>query len=131
MLGCSRKATHEEIKRAYHVRLLQFHPDKNEPSRKDGHEFHRIREAWQVLGRPQLRKEYDAACRQEELEKESDLVYAHLSPDELEESVLEKQLFYRCRCGDRYYVEREELREANTVLQVMCDGCTLVIIIET
>lgn len=129
VLGCSKDSTHEEIKRAYHRRLLQFHPDKNDTA--DANEFHDVREAWRILGRPQSRKRYDATCKQEELENENSLVYARLLPSDLEESVFEDTLFYRCKCGDRYFVERKDLQEKNTVLQITCDGCTLVITVET
>lgn len=131
VLGCREDSTQEEIKRAYHRRLLQLHPDKSGAA--DVQEFHDVKEAWRILGHPQSRKKYDAACKQEQLEKleEDSPVYARLSPDDFEESALEDTLFYRCRCGENYFVEREALREKNARLQVMCDGCTLIIIVET
>lgn len=129
VLGCNKDSTQEEIKHAYHRRLLQFHPDKNDTV--DIQEFHDVKEAWRVLGHPQCRKKYDAACKQEQLEEEDSPVYARLTPHELEESALEDTLFYRCRCGENYFIERQALRKKNTVLQVMCDGCTLIIIVET
>ncbi|XP_018405181.1 PREDICTED: dnaJ homolog subfamily C member 24-like [Cyphomyrmex costatus] len=129
VLGCSNNSTQEEIKHAYHRCLLQFHPDKNDTV--DIQEFHDVKEAWRVLGHPQSRKEYDAACKQEQLEAENSPVYARLTPNDLEESALEDTLFYRCRCGENYLIERESLREKNTMLQVICDGCTLIIIVET
>lgn len=129
VLDCGEDSSREEIKRAYHRRLLQFHPDKN--SAADIQEFHDVKEAWRVLGNPQSRRKYDAACKQEQLEEEDSPVYARLSPSDLEESALEGTLFYRCRCGENYFIEREALREKNTMLQVMCDGCTLIIVVET
>ncbi|KAL0112840.1 hypothetical protein PUN28_012245 [Cardiocondyla obscurior] len=129
VLGCGENSTQEEIKRAYHRRLLQFHPDKNDTG--DIQEFHDVKEAWRILGHPQSRKKYDAACKQEQLEEEDCPVFARLSPNDLEESALEGTLFYRCRCGENYFVERETLRQKNTVLQVMCDGCTFIIVVET
>lgn len=131
VLGCDKESTHEEVKRAYHARLRRFHPDKNDASKKDASEFHEVQEAWNVLGHPRSRREYDAICKQQELENESELVYAHLAADELEESILDGVLSYRCRCGDRYLVQREDLRERNVVLRVTCEGCTLVILVET
>jgi len=129
VLGCSEDSTQDEIKRAYHRRLLQFHPDKN--CAADIQEFHDIKEAWRVLGHPQSRKKYDAACKQEQLEEEDSLVYARLSPNDLHESALKGTLFYRCKCGENYFIEQEALQEKNITLQVMCDGCTLIIIVET
>jgi len=127
VLGCSKDSTHQEVKRAYRQRLLQFHPDKSGTA----NEFCNVKEAWQVLGCPQSRKRYDATCKQEELENEGCLVYARLLPSDLEASALDDTLFYRCRCGDRYFVERKTLEERNAVLHVTCNGCTLVIIVET
>lgn len=129
VLGCSKDSTHEEIKRAYHQRLLQFHPDKNDTM--DANKFHNIKEAWRILKCPQLRKQYDAICKQEELENEDCIVYAHLLLSDFEASASEDKLFYRCRCGDCYFVERKNFQEKNTVLQIKCDSCTLVIIVET
>ncbi|XP_067208526.1 dnaJ homolog subfamily B member 14-like [Linepithema humile] len=129
VLGCNKHSTHEEIKRAYHQRLLRFHPDKNDTA--NANEFHNVKEAWRILGCPQSRKQYDATCKQEELENEDSLIYARLSPSDLEAPAFEDTLFYRCRCGDRYLVERKDLQEKNTILEITCDSCTLVIIIET
>lgn len=129
VLGCSRGATQAEIKRAYHARLLQSHPDKN--NAEDAREFHKIKEAWRVLGHEQSRKNYDAACRQQELEKDAgdDLVYERLSSDKLIKSIFDT-LFFRCRCGDYYFVEPKDLHE-NLPLRVTCNGCTLIIIVDT
>ncbi|EFN89110.1 dnaJ homolog subfamily C member 24 [Harpegnathos saltator] len=131
VLGCDKESSHEEIKRAYRARLLRFHPDKSDTSKRDAREFHEVQQAWSVLGHPQSRREYDAACKQEELEKENELVYARLASDELEEDAFGNELFYRCRCGDRYFVQRKDLCLRNTVLQVICESCTLVILVET
>ncbi|CAL1675015.1 unnamed protein product [Lasius platythorax] len=128
VLGCNKDSTDEEIKRAYRRRLLQFHPDKSGAT--DSHEFHNVTEAWRILGYPQSRRQYDAACKQEELEDTDGPVYMHISPSDLEECN-EDLLFYRCRCGDRYFVERDNLRKKNALLQIMCDGCTLTIIVKT
>jgi len=129
ILGCNRNSTHKEIKHAYHQCLLQFHPDKNDTT--DNRKFHDIREAWHILGHPQLRKEYDATCKQEELEEKDHPVYEHLSPRDFENSVSDGIFFYRCRCGGYYFVEENDLQEKNTVLQVMCDGCTFIVIVKT
>lgn len=133
VLGCSKDSTDEEIKRAYRRRLLQFHPDKSGST--DSQEFHNVTEAWRVLGQPESRRRYNAVCKQEELEDREKLedspVYARLSPSDFEESVLEDTLFYRCRCGSHYFIERDDLREKNVLLHVMCDGCTLIIVVET
>ena len=58
ILGVSKNASAEEIKRAYRKLAHQFHPDKNS-SHADGARFKEINEAYQVLSNPQKRAQYD------------------------------------------------------------------------
>ena len=56
ILGVSKEATAEEIKKSYRKLSLQYHPDKN----PEGEEkFKQISEAYGVLGDENKRKEYD------------------------------------------------------------------------
>ena len=60
LLGVSRDATPEEIKRAYYLAARRLHPDKN-PGDPAAHErFQALAQAYQVLGNEELRKRYDA-----------------------------------------------------------------------
>jgi len=56
ILGVSKNASAEEIKRAYRKLAHQYHPDKNQ---SDGEHFKEINEAYQVLSDPQKRTQYD------------------------------------------------------------------------
>lgn len=48
ILGVGRDATDEELKKAYHDKALQFHPDKNDhPEAEDV--FKKVAEAYEVL----------------------------------------------------------------------------------
>ncbi|MBS1490697.1 MAG: DnaJ domain-containing protein [Bacteroidetes bacterium] len=58
VLGISMYATEAEIKRAYRKLALQFHPDKN-ASRQAETIIKEINEAYEVLGDPQRKAEYD------------------------------------------------------------------------
>jgi len=59
ILGVSRDATQEEIKRAYRRRALELHPDRN-PDRADAEErFKELAEAYGVLSDPDKRARYD------------------------------------------------------------------------
>lgn len=55
ILGISKNASQDEIKRAYRRLAQQHHPDKGGDAKK----FKEINEAYQVLGNPQKRAQYD------------------------------------------------------------------------
>jgi molecular chaperone DnaJ len=59
ILGISRDATQEEVKKAYRKRALQFHPDRNPGDAEAEKKFKEISEAYEVLGEEQKRKAYD------------------------------------------------------------------------
>ncbi len=59
ILGVSRNATDEEIKKAYRKLAMQYHPDKNPGDKKAEEKFKEINEAYEVLSDPQKRKMYD------------------------------------------------------------------------
>ena len=64
ILGVSKNASQDEIKKAYRKLAKQWHPDKftkeNESKRKEAEEkFKKISEAYETLGDEQKRREYD------------------------------------------------------------------------
>lgn len=54
-LGVDKKASEDEIKRAYRKLALKNHPDKG----GDSAEFQKVNEAYQILSDPQKRTQYD------------------------------------------------------------------------
>lgn len=57
-LGVSKNATASEIKSAYRKLAVQYHPDKNK-SKEAEEKFKEINQAYEVLGNPQKRQQYD------------------------------------------------------------------------
>ncbi len=61
VLGVNRKATPEEIKKAYRDLAKKWHPDMNQDNKKEAEErFKEISEAYEVLMDPQKRQLYDS-----------------------------------------------------------------------
>lgn len=59
LLGVSRNATLEEIKRAYKRKAKEYHPDLNREDKQAQEKFKEINRAYQVLSDPQKRATYD------------------------------------------------------------------------
>lgn len=59
LLGADRKATQEELKKAYRKLAMQYHPDKNPGDKKAEQKFKEISEAYDVLKDDQKRAAYD------------------------------------------------------------------------
>lgn len=58
-LGVERKASTDDIRKAYRKLAMQYHPDKNPGDKKAEDKFKEINEAYQVLSDEQKRARYD------------------------------------------------------------------------
>jgi len=61
VLGVSREASADDVKKAYRKLALQWHPDRHPPAERESAEvqFKRIAEAYEVLSDPSKRSRYD------------------------------------------------------------------------
>lgn len=59
ILGVSRNATADEIKKAYRQKAIKFHPDKNPGDSKAEEKFKEAAEAYEVLSNPDKKQRYD------------------------------------------------------------------------
>lgn len=59
ILGVSRDASADEIKKAYRRLARQYHPDLNPGNKQAEEKFKEIQEAYEVLSNPEMRAKYD------------------------------------------------------------------------
>jgi molecular chaperone DnaJ len=59
VLGVSKSASEQEIKKAYRKLALKYHPDKNPDDKTAEGKFKEAAEAYEVLSKPEKRKRYD------------------------------------------------------------------------
>ncbi len=59
ILGIDKKASQDEIKKAFRVLAVKYHPDKNPENKVAEEKFKTINEANEVLSNPEKRKKYD------------------------------------------------------------------------
>ena len=59
ILGVNKKASHDEIKKAFRRLSLETHPDKTGNNEDSTNKFKEISEAWEVLQDSTKRKQYD------------------------------------------------------------------------
>ncbi|MBI4661382.1 MAG: DnaJ domain-containing protein [Verrucomicrobia bacterium] len=102
LLGISRKATGEEIRKAFRKLARQFHPDLADDKTEAEERFKKINEAYEVLGDPENRKNYDSG--QGRWQRFSGFGSRHVRP--------RNERFRRRSWGENFrpYTERPEFR---------------------
>ncbi len=59
VLGVSKNATADQIKKAYRKLAIQYHPDRNPDNKEAEEKFKEAAEAYDVLGNEEKRQKYD------------------------------------------------------------------------
>jgi len=59
VLGISKDASDEQIKKTYKKLAFKYHPDRNQGDKKSEEKFKEINEAYQILGDSERRSQYD------------------------------------------------------------------------
>ncbi|QPJ58584.1 molecular chaperone DnaJ [Candidatus Pinguicoccus supinus] len=59
LLGVTKNASTEEIKKAYRKKALKYHPDRNSGDKDAEESFKKITEAYKVLSNPEKKSQYD------------------------------------------------------------------------
>ena len=59
ILGITKSATPEEIKKAYRKKAIEFHPDKNPGNKEAEESFKTAAEAYEILSDPNKKAKYD------------------------------------------------------------------------
>ncbi|KAH9849192.1 hypothetical protein C2E23DRAFT_888381 [Lenzites betulinus] len=127
LLSVSPTAPAADIKAAYHRALLASHPDKRDRPGSQSADIGLLKQAFNTLYTPSLRKEYDA-LRFASNKPGGPRPAQVISLEEFEESEGASETsrwVYPCRCGGQYVVTEETLDAGQHL--VGCASCSEVV----
>lgn len=113
VLGVSREASDDAIKKAYRKLVLEHHPDRNPNSKEAEARIREINAAYEIIGDPEARRNYDRLNWGDEFRE--DVVDVSVILDEMEKKLFDegrKELFtILVKDVSRIKAELEEIRE--------------------
>lgn len=124
ILGCSKDATFEELKKSYQENAKKLHPDKNDSNCDQN--FLLLDKAWKTLRDPDKRKEYDETLSRNELEDMP--LYCEVLLTEMDFKPELNIYSYMCRCGGEYQLNVRDLKDGENI-RICCDECTFHILV--
>ena len=83
ILGVDKKASQDEIKKAYRKLAIKYHPDKNPGDKKAEEKFKEAAEAYEVLGDEKKRAEYDNPASDFDFKMSGGPDFASMNIDEI------------------------------------------------
>lgn len=130
VLGIQRTSTDQEIKHAYHRKLLSLHPDKvpvgrDTAQRPQDFDAALLKEAYQVLSSPHLRQQHDEllVSKQPDRTPSGQRPAQVVSLEDFDESPSrEGEWIFECRCGSSYRITEAQMED--DVHLIGCDGCS-------
>lgn len=64
ILQCNSSASQKELKKCYQELALRFHPDRSKEGQLSHEKFIKIHRAWEILGDPTLRQQFDVRWKE-------------------------------------------------------------------
>jgi len=109
ILSVANNATDEEIKKAYHTLVLEYHPDKNPNNKEASEKFIKIKNAYDILSNSIKRTEYDNSLKNNN--------YKDIFQDEFRE-FYRKNAKYNSTWGDVFNDTYENRKGADTNIEL-------------
>ena len=117
ILGVDKKATEQQIKKAYRELSLKNHPDRNINDPTAHSRFQEINAAYEILGDTDKRRQYDMGFGDNDMGISVELTNNDIQPRE--------------RTLDAIYIYDDDLDETKSIIWVQCRKCKWSCPIET
>lgn len=121
ILGLERSASNEEIRKAYKIRALKLHPDKNPDDADASKNFQKLQQAYNILKDENSRKIYDATGNLpgDGFGDAADYFAAKFGRIS-EEDIISFEKSYRCSDAEVADVREHYIRYLNSRISIFC-----------